>query len=62
MSLATRRAVVNLLTFPLMEILGEPGCEKERPGPEKTLQLLIKFRIWGDVGRHFAFRGIPLGC
>ena len=44
------------------ESLGEPGCEKERPGPETLMQLFIKLRIWGDLGNHFGSQAVPLRC
>ena len=44
------------------ESLGEPGCEKERPGPETLMQLFIKLRVLDDFGSHFGSQALPLGC
>ena len=43
------------------ESLGEPDCEKERPGPETLMQLFIKFWILGDFGSHFGSQAVLLG-
>ena len=37
-------------------------AKQKRPPAEKTMQVLIQFRIWGDLGRHFGPQGVPLGC